>query len=508
MEMVGIPQQYGFYNFLPKALREQFVVKYPGLSKNPSYWRMFIFLLSPVTTEGKPKIVSAKLCAAIEDKFAQLMSRNYNAKRFLEQFKRDVLPGFEYEEAHHINKIARTVKTTGIEQCDHDAWNDFMSSKIAAYGTSDYRTFCRNNPVVYAETGLLLTRKRQKATIISNANAFIECARLSSVSEETIKMMEYHAATPLELYTRRAKKNFSKIVHAFQQLKPRQQQRAQLHRLLFDNVKPIYRHAPNTQRLVPGTFPHWTSAKRELTHAFFAGDVNLDLTYAHLAIGAHRWQDPIMIKLLSRLQAKKQSFWQWLAKRTKCPRPLAEVKESFKKALYALFNGAGAKRLKLILGDQYSSFSNLKLMKRIKHHRDREIRLIADNKFAKTQLPYAECKAFARSQMALTLQEYELALIYPIYELAYQELQKSHPEFRIMLYSYDGVCISIRYARTTKKQLQNRASVINKIARAIFDKAADYGSEPHITDPVNYYLDECNDPPYEAILTWLSHEEL
>lgn len=146
MEVARIPQQYGFYSFLPKSLRERFIVKYPGLSKNPSYWRMFIFLLSPASTEGKPKIVSAKLCAAIEGKFAQLASRNYNAKKFLEQFKRDVLPGFEYEEARHVKKIARTVKTTGIERCDYDAWDDFMSSKIEAHGTSNYRTFCRNNP--------------------------------------------------------------------------------------------------------------------------------------------------------------------------------------------------------------------------------------------------------------------------------------------------------------------------------------------------------------------------
>ena len=417
--------------------------RWPGLDKNPAYWRLLLYLVSggqPDDETGEP-VIPAALLAEFEGRVAQHTARYYVAKDFLEAFRRDVLPDFSYGDADHSESRARTVTNRGLPP-EVFVWFDRMQVELAG-GAGD---------VVDAVTG----RKRSRSVVAAERRADFEeveaFVRAYHVSPEARAVIGYHNELPAN--------RFAAVVRDFQaealdvagslpSVEARRQAFAVLAQIrLFP--KPLLRPVENSAR--PFSLrPSLLTVKSGVRRVFTQRWVDYDLATAQLAIVAREWAVPGLLSFL----AVGESVWAYLFEALDVG---SELKPALKTAVYSLVFGAskGAIRRDLMSDSGRigvdEAFFEAPLVKEVYDARERRIRDLLDARGGSTSLgrdiriPYGtwqERAAYARSILAQQAQAIELQLIHPVYELA-----ATTDQFTVMLYQFDGITVSFRDERS------------------------------------------------------------
>lgn len=150
---------------------KEIIQTYPPLRDNPTYRRLFRYIVLEYHPDRKAIPVPHKLLADI----AKIHPRKLKGERLLEDFKRDVLPGMTYSGYSPDNHKCRAILETGID--------DFLQRRLDQDNEVKRRDM---------ESGKVYNRSRQKevhAIKLEAANKLIEASLC-----ENEKMREVHRA--------------------------------------------------------------------------------------------------------------------------------------------------------------------------------------------------------------------------------------------------------------------------------------------------------------------------
>src|SRR4051794_30393568 len=135
---------------VPSSLREMIRYRYPGLEKNPAYWRLLQVLLYGTFRDkqtGAP-VVPQTMLAEIEGKQSDVGTGLYSGEDFLDRFNRDVFP-ITYSDYSFTEGRARVIT------------NYSLDTEIALARMNDLGAPWTPKGRVYFATGRTFTRRRQ-----------------------------------------------------------------------------------------------------------------------------------------------------------------------------------------------------------------------------------------------------------------------------------------------------------------------------------------------------------
>lgn len=445
---------------ITRTFREKLIKRYPGLSRNPAYWRLLHFLLFGTFRDRLTDelVISSDVLATIEGLAAKVKHRNYRAQEFLDAFQADVLPGFRYSDWKFVDNQARTVVATGLDP-EVFTWVDEMVDALAT-GEPD---------VVDLETGLAQTRAAQ-AKADRDDLARVEQSLTPDVAPATRDVVEYQNGLP--------KRGFSEVVQAHKEAAARavddltnpesvRQVRSALATVLL-HPKPIVRPVQNSARAFNVRLS-LLSLKGSIRRIFTQEWVDYDLKSAQLAIVAREWDIPELRAFLE----SGQSVWTHLTTELGVP---AASKPAVKEAVYSLVFGASKGTISTRLASELGTnddrgFFDIKLVNLVYKAREERAEALLQAKEGTTiygrrikiaWAPWPERMDVARSILAQQAQALELHLIHPIYELA-----KTTNQFHVMLYQFDGVTIRYRDKRTAKSRHARITNAVDRRAREL-----------------------------------------
>lgn len=284
--------------------------------------------------------------------------------------------------------------------------------------------------------------------------------------------------SPREKATSRPKKELSAIQKHQVTQNYRRMLRRQL-RSIEDFPQPFY--VPSKEGRTERVFPLNTSLlsipsdlRRAMSDA--AGWIDLDLTAAHLAIGARLWN----ISSIQRMLASGESPWVAIPKQLNCPHLIGrtDFKKALKDATYSAMFGMPESNLKagftrsmnkLGIALKGQDLVDTPVVQDLLRARGAAFQQVRGGITPKTptgiQAPYIKGERNEGSVWSTVANSYECALMLVILRYEKQELiaaknQNRQPDFRIMLWQHDGC--SIRFSKRRKThltQLQNLVSL-------------------------------------------------
>lgn len=400
--------------------------KYPNLKNNRADWAFLGYLMFGSYREehsGK-LLIPSELIARIEGKFDQWVKNNYVARYFLERFTKLIQP-FKWSKWDSEQGLARIVTELN--------WPQDVADAISA----ERQKLWVDTGRVYLINGTKFTSKKQIQNRRKEKLGALELLKESGCKEAE-ELLDYMNSLPSNLFY----KILANMPHALEiadTLPPESRDRQKdLLNTVLDQYQPFYKPTAGSTRIYAFN-ENLLGLQRNVRKALTMGWLECDLKSAQLAICAKTWQ-----------VARAQNFlndggniWDSLFEHFGLEKN-DETKRVFKTALYAIMFGAQKKKLSGILdslgGGSLDKFLSHGVIKSMWRARTRQLSQIRKDKGAINYFgQFISLKDFsARSILAQLAQAYELALLYPVLELA-----KKDKRFQIVLWQHDGFSVHI-----------------------------------------------------------------
>ncbi len=255
-----------------------------ALATVEAYQRFLLYLYLPtrLDPDTHQTVISRRVCAACEGVLQSVKSNNYSAKRFLKEFRRDVMPGFEWG-GYDMGRRPRTVRHA-------DLCADLRDAAVRTR-TGEVRHR------VYALTGEKWTpgasreeRARRKAEATATA--------ANALCDDQRDVVEYMNARSFRPYAAAARRHVEEA---------RELARTSLDGLALDSAllslraveqqpQPFVQVSERgrSARVYPAGLGLY-SLKKELRHVLTQGWCEVDLASAQLAVNARLWEcEPVL----------------------------------------------------------------------------------------------------------------------------------------------------------------------------------------------------------------------
>lgn len=445
---------------------------YPVIETNESYKRLFFHLSF---TKGQFRdetsgmiLLSESILAMIEEKESQLENNHYNGSKFLESFKKDVLPEFEWSGFSNAANKARAVISTGFNaeyQQLLDAEKDRVWNNTGRIYFLSKKAYNRAN--------------REAQRVLQRKDAFN--LMKATENEDAIMLADYLNNLDSRGFTAIVQRNIEDAIVAAKNLvfkpvrKMNENKRLQIERNIRERnlnilaeietqAQPFYKPVQGTNRLFTIN-AHIGSLNTEIREVLTRGWVEVDLRSSQLAITATLWNVTDVIEFIQR----GGSIWYELfVTYNIAPSDpnLDSIKRAFKESLYAILFGAEAKDVQRHLTNALKEFGvkqrgdifmNHWIIKSMVEGRDKEMNRIKalggdytvygkwlstgdDLTTTNISSTYYDVKSIIAQQA----QAVELKIIASLFRLA-----AGNNDFTIQLYQFDGV--SIRFHNKNKE---------------------------------------------------------
>lgn len=438
-----------------RKFREIIAAEYPTLNLSESYWKAaeyFIFGTYRDELHRNELVISAEILARIEKKTELYEAGNYNAEKFLESIKRDVLPDLAWNDWSYAAGQARTLEPI--------KWPNHIKEAIRMELSRQWAADSR----VYFVDG--------RAYSLGKERLEREGTRIEALNR--LKMAGNKKAEMILMYLNKLKPNkFSKIRDhindayiAAAQLKDANDEtifhQIAVLRAISDQPQVFYQPSRRGKTVrIFGLNESILSLKKEVRRALTPDWVELDIVSSQLAINAMLWNvSEIDVFLLSNID-----IWASLFNHFGIEYDAVIKQEVFKKALYALSFGMARKKVYAFVNEKIPNggklFFSHPIIKALYRGRQRMIKQIENNGGAYlidgTWLSIKENTTI--SILAQMAQAVELEAIYEAYQLA-----STTNDFTIMLHQHDGISISFN----NRKELW-----LSRIAGAVNIKLAE-----------------------------------
>lgn len=442
-----------------KAFRMALINEFPALKNRPYMYLFRNLLLRSVEKTERDEYYNAHL---LTHHWLALINQkdwtNFRSGEFLNAFKRDVLPDFEWTDYKEREK-ARTVKNYGIPDKAYKILHQHLDEE----------------PEVWLETGTKLTNTRVVADDYERMIGFANTlADIYEISPQAKNILDYHNSLPRQMFTSAVRRNLTSAERAVLALQDNESvytpTRETLKRVVAYS-KPVLVPKSSTDRLF-GQIPDLTRIKSSVRKALTKGWWEADLKSAQLAIAAKVWDIPQIQTFL----AEGGSIWANLMIGFDGDKD--SVKAACKTALYSILYGGGEKNVRAALEedlvgtgfDADTFLQNPLIIALISRQKEVMDEIMLDPKdHTKKGVPINPLDQTAitgkpHERMALLAQAYELLLIHEMYLV-----QKKYSNvFTISLYQFDGV--SINWIRP-----ERRDAMIKKLNKAVAAKAKELG---------------------------------
>ena len=412
---------------------------FPGLDKNPAYWRFFEYLLFGTFFDDKSGklVISQSLIAEIE----RQTTIRYTAETFLKRFQQDVMSPSTFEWSRWAKQRCRIVTKLLFPVEFEEAFNLEM------------KKHWHHNGRVYFADGKRFSKAKQKKEREKAAKLANHASR-AGLCPEALGIQEYMNGLAPNLFTATLK-NLPDAIYEVNQIPNERGRKIQLKYLgdIEDQPKPYYSATEkgNTVRLfgMGGCIP---KLQRNVRLALTQDWAEADLRNSQLAICARLWE----IDEVNQFLQKGESIWDYLfdwfpvSKESKL-----SIKPALKKSLYSLCYGMKLRNIKWMLTKflwthgipiKGARFFEPPLIKVLAEYRDLALSNVEQQggattcfgKFISTDNLKA-CQILSQVAQAL-----ELKLLAPIFQLA-----RKTNDFTITLWQHDG--FSVNFTRRTEE---------------------------------------------------------
>lgn len=437
---------------ISKTFRNILQNYYPQLGRNKSYWKFLGYLMFGSLTDEKSGklVIPSKTLATLEGKKKEFKDRNYLASDFLERFCKDV-HSFKYSKWSYMEGLARIVT--------ENEWSQGIKEAIEAERNKEWK----NEDQVYISTGAKFTKKSQYQKRQEDKTEALELMSEAGCPEAK-DLLNYMNNLNPEIFQNKVLQNiFSAFEVARTLPNGKADRQIDLLNAVVIDCQPYYQPSKATVRIFPYN-ENLLGLKKEVRKTLTTGWLECDLKSAQLAICAKTWDVPEVQQFLM----EGGSIWNSLFEHFDLVKD-DEIKAILKEALYATMFGAGARKLDEILkplgSGSLSKFLSHVVVNAMWKARKEQLELIKENNGAVNCFEqFLSRKQFKmKSILAQLAQSYELALLYPVLQLA-----KETKRFQIVLWQHDGFSVHI-----TKKSDQER--IIRLMKRAVQYQARKLG---------------------------------
>lgn len=457
---------YIFRRTMVKQCRDLFINKFPALKDNAAYRRMMDYLLHPIRDDKGRWYLG-------HDVLRQISGGNIPNQDFLQQFQRDVLPGFVWSEPSKANHQARTIIKSGIDAYDYDYYHLAQGIMHERPGEHDR---------VYLDDGRKFSRAKKADQTKHNDQAMRDESHNARTPIQAM-ILEYHADLPTNTYQSLVTANRAEACAWVQDTykaddDTRRMLWGQLDTLI-NQPKPYYAvTSDKTNRLYPAAgMTNLTSVKREIRRILTRGCIEADIWACHLAVIAREWQVESLQKLLENLKGQGKKPWGYFAAELGLELTSA-LKQALKQAVYSLAYGASTRNI-IKAFDAASGaaagtgkrFLGITIMRDILAARKAQMQAwsitaepLDDYGCDYCAVPHADDEI--RSLLSCESMAIEQQLVGVIYEYAIAHKD----QMQILVYSYDGVTLSIFDNRQKEKEWIKKG-----IKEAVERKAAELG---------------------------------
>lgn len=431
--------------------RNELLSLLPILKTNVAYRRMIEYLLfgTFIDKDTHQLIISQEIIAQIEGK---PFNDRYVAETFLEAFKRDVLPDFEWS-SWSMDK-ARSVINNGLSPVI-----EALRMKEMLTQHAKYVYFVDGDKPSKAKT----IKERDKYRM----NALNDIQRTET--EDARLLLDYMNNLPPHKFIKTVNKYIKDAYEAAIKLNARQvtiQQQIALLRTIEDIAQPFYQSSGEQRTVrVFGINESMLMLKKEVRRALTKDWIELDLKSAHLAIFAYLFD----ITEVNEFLLSGEDIWDSLFEHFNLPY-VSEVKKLFKTALYSVVYGMPVANIKGNLTKELNkirvfnagdTFVSHPIIKALITARDQAMKEITAKGGAATI--YGKWLSTddytVESILSQLAQAVELKLLMPALHLA--AANKTH--FTITLWQHDGFSVSLEdnkdyWIRRIQKVVKNEAS--------------------------------------------------
>lgn len=432
--------------------------------KEEDHWNLLrVVLFSSYRGEENEVRVGAEAIARATNKLNQFKAGRFNAGVVIDHFINDIFPFAQVI----TDEFGREWSKSTWEQREDGSYKKIADGKqrrlalslpISLKEVLMNEKVKRNEDRVYLDTGRLVNNKREKEY---RDSIYRDC--LDDIQILDCKPAEdiatYINNLPTNTFTKLLV-NYDKTLNKINSLSSEASQYQQY--LVLEAIrecpKPFIRSSDNTDRL----FAHGATiaalkkdVRKELTRDWYEAD----LKSAQLAIVAKVWK----VKEVQDFLKEKRSFWKEIL-------TYLNLKEKDKKHIkdytYGVIFGMSENNilrdLTSIFNQEVSqAFLSHPLIKSLLKARTKYINKLLKDKVMVDAFnkEFKVTKSNVLTMLARQAQSYEMALIYPIFQVA-----KTTDEFSIVLYQFDGV--SIKFHREYRKEywIEQIKLAVEKIA--------------------------------------------
>lgn len=470
-----------------KHFYDEVLRMYPILRENESYLRMFFHLSFPANIYRDENsgliLVSESILAMIERKEHDLVvSHRYNGGKFLQDFKRDVLPNFDWSGYSKSDGKSRAVVHSGFSQ----GYQQLLDAEKSNVWKFDKR--------VYFLSGQAYNRANREAQKALQRRDAFEMMKLTE-NQDALMIGSYLNDLPSNAFTNIVNRNLEAAIEVAKSMiyKPKRKMKESERRLIETRnrernlevlatieaqAQPFYKPVENTVRLftITDSIAQLSTPVRE---ALTNGWVEVDLKSSQLAITATLWGATDVVEFLQR----GGNIWREMFLYYEIE-PNVDIKKAFKDALYALLFGANetevqrhlTKRLKALgVKSGGSLFMKHWIIESMVAARNKEIDRITtlggDYTIYGSWLPLADNLTKGsisnryydvKSILAQQAQAVEMKIIATLFRLA-----ANTDDFAITLYQFDGVSILFKMKHRQDEYIQRMKESVESIAKSL-----------------------------------------
>jgi hypothetical protein len=409
-----------------RTLYEQAHKQFPVLKERPDYEAFFWYLsLGADFDKDTGKLL---LC---RNTIANLPGRepsNFEAGKFLEGFRNDVLGDKNFLWHHWYKKLCRKVARLNLGEFDAD-----LNAELQGHFDGCDRVYLDGTKFTIAKARRLRAAERG---IANSRPAF---------GAEALFIQQYLNSLPRNLFFKNFKRNYRKtlefVTEKFEGTERQRELRILRH--VECQPQPFYGATPkeNTVRLF--SYAHIAQLRREVRKVFTQGWIEADLRCAQLAICARLWEVHSVLEFLY----QNGNIWEYLYAHLRLPREFQQAaKPALKQAVYSVCYGMKQVRIRSLLArnlvkngvnrEYAGGFLSIPFICDVLLAREEALqRVIGDGGartcYGKTLQIAGDVQA--RDILAQLAQSWEMKLIYPAFALT-----ANHPCCKIMLYQFDG----------------------------------------------------------------------
>lgn len=449
-----------------KGLRELIRAIYPGLDKNPAYWRFLQWLLYGSFKDGATGdcVVTQYVCATLEGRLSDLFQGRYVAEDFLKRFSDDVLPivWSKHSYTNYVNHQARHIESYELDKT------------VAQAVYNDLRTPWTPKNRVFFVSGRAFSKKTQ-AVIREMTRGEAMRALAKAGCREAGEMLAYMNGLPPHRFTK-AMRHIDEAIVAAARLENEivAMQQLRILRHIASQPMPFYGPVDRSCRIFP--FEECIPSLKRSIRAILCQDwINFDLCSAQLAICAAEWQ----VEAVQTFLRGNGNIWQELFRFFGWAED-SHIKGIFKSALYGVLYGAGEQLIITTFEDDglteedarrflaHPLIAAMWVARRARLTQIRRDNGAYDCFGTWVKMPRDKHETTGKfipnppSVLAQLGQAFEVKLMYPIVQLAQQT-----DEFAIVLWLHDGVYIDFRDPGKAKRWTHRFTEAVKQQANAM-----------------------------------------